>query len=98
MLDNFYKAATKSTALSNNPYLMSLYRDAYKVFKDFLKKHGAPVQTENYEMGMKIIETVLDAKKIDIPKSMMKPPAGYKELKTPGGFPMMPMTPPGGSR
>ena len=96
MLDSYFKIIKKSPSIKNNPYLMNLYDEAYKILRNFVRKEGAPVITVDEKMGMRIIETVKNVKKIDIPESMLKPPKDYKEFKLPQGMPMMP--PQGGMR
>ena len=99
MLDSYFKIIKKSPSIKNNPSLMNLYEEAYKILRNFVRKEGAPVITVDEKMGMRIIETVKNARKIDIPESMLRPPKGYKEFKMPQGMPMMPMMPPpGGTR
>ena len=90
-LKNFVDALKKSRAIAKDPKLLKFYTEGFEAFKEFIRKHGAPVMTVEQQMGTRIIETVKDVKKIDVPESMLKPPKDYTEVKLPIGM-QMPQT------
>ena len=92
-LKNFIDALKKSSTIAEDPKLLKFYTEGFEAFKEFIRKHGAPVMTVEEKMGTRIIETVKDVRKIDVSESMLRPPEDYTEVKLPFG---MQMTQPGG--